>query len=347
MRDIIDRLLAGAGIDGRVDSAETLIGRNANLAVTLDTGAMYFAKQFRPGGAQRFERIVDFESRAAAEVVRPELIAHSREDQVLVYRHLGGAEGAGVRLRERRLPVEAIADIGSRLGHMHRVAVDGLSDERHAQPPLDMFGAIPIGRFLGMSAGELEMIRILQNDGALARAAHEIREQEAAHDYVARCIHADLRLDQVMLVGERVYLTDFEDVRAGDPARDLGSFIGDLLFSAFVTIPQRISSEEVSATASHDDIMRCGGEALDEIMPSVHAFVRGYAEVAGDLDEATSTRTVRFAGWHMFDRMFASSEASFRVDGVIRAAAGIGRNLLLEPTDFLDIIEPRKELTQA
>lgn len=347
MKESVLRLLESIRTAPRIDEATALVGRNSNLSVRLVTGERFFAKRFRPGAADQYDRVLDFEDRAPESVTRPTLLAHDRDEQLLLYAHLGEAESAGERLRRGRLTREDARESGANLARMHGIDATGMSDAPLAQPPMRFFEPIPLPSFLGMTAGELEMVSILQGDAQVRAAAQRIRDREEEGGYRLACIHGDLRLDQIMFAGGASHLTDFEDARAGDPARDIGSLVGDLLFAAFLTIPARIAAEDLHAHASHDEIMRGGADALDEVLPSVHALVDGYRDAGGSIDAATGERAVCFAGWHMFDRMFATSEASFTVDGVIKAAAGIGRNLLVSPAEYAGILEPQHQEVAA
>jgi aminoglycoside phosphotransferase (APT) family kinase protein len=103
--------------------------------------------------------------------------------------------------------------------------------------------------------------------------------------------------DQFLLADDRLHITDFEEARIGDPARDIGAFAGEWLFLAATGIPAE---------------------------PAV---------VAGD--DQLAVRAAAYARWHMLDRMIAASENVARLSPVNKAAAGIGRTLLLSPADFI------------
>ena len=58
------------------------------------------------------------------------------------------------------------------------------------------------------------------------------------------------------------------------------------------------------------------------------------ARPAARADETLVRRAAQFAGWHMLDRMLASAATAHRLAPTTKAAAGIGRTLLLNPGDF-------------
>ena len=210
-------------------------------------------------------------------------------------------------------------------------------------PIADFFDGIPMSAALNMSAADLELWHLLQPDTVLAEAARMIRRFDAEGDYPSAYIHADLRLDQYIVAGDSVMLSDFEEVRLGDPARDLGSLVGDVVFQALITIPRRLGGESLKVETNHEAILTAGSEALDDVLPDVKQAVEGYRSIAGSLDQALVERAVCYAGWHMFDRMLASAEGTHRVDGILKAIAGIGRNLITAPGTFSGMFFPHME----
>lgn len=337
MRDLVDEVTDRLGLGRMVGDTQRYLGRNANVSGTTASGRRVFVKRVREESHDRFARALEFERRAGESPARPTLLGHDATHGILVYEFVPDATGMGAIARQGDMTGALARAIGEQVGYLHGVDATSVATAAHHLPSLRYFGELPLEVFLGMTAGELELVRLLQSDIELADAVRAIKAAEDAGAYDLAYIHADLRLDQLLWADGRVLLGDFEDARAGDPARDLGSMIGDLLYLALLTIPRR-AAEASGPNAGHDAIMAAGADAVDEVVPMIHAFVEGYEHTRGPLAVPVVTRSLRFAGWHMFDRLFATAESTFRLDGAAKAAAGIGRGLIVAPERFSELV---------
>ena len=158
-------------------------------------------------------------------------------------------------------------------------------------------------------------------------------------------IHGDLRFDQFLFDDdEDLWLIDWEEFRLGHPGRDLGGLIGEWLHIAFSSllgetavshnvehVPQPVYDEELT----HEEIVARGQEALNRVMPNISALWNSYLGQNTTIQntQELATITAAFAGWHLYDRLLAASELAPRVSALSWAAAGIGRNILLNPAE--------------
>ncbi|WP_460338348.1 hypothetical protein [Actinoallomurus acanthiterrae] len=208
--------------------------------------------------------------------------------------------------------------------------------------------ALPGAVFTASSAAALEVWRLLQGDAELVAALTRMREREAAAPRTAA--HCDLRLDQFLLAGSELYLTDWEELRFADPARDVGAFAGEWLYRAITAIPESARSDGASdSPLTHQQILSAGAREIERRRPLVAAFWTGYraergadgadpaehgavdANLAerGAIDADLAERAAAFAGWHLLDRVLSLAEHTPRIRAVDRAAFGIGRRVLL------------------
>lgn len=347
MRELIDDVVVRLGLGPVEGETQRYAGRNANVSATTRSGRRIFVKRVYGANSVRFARALDFERRAGPAPARPVLLGHDEQHQILVYDFIADATSLGAVAQREELTVELARAVGEQVAALHGTDVTTVGTAPHLLPSMRYFGEIPLNVFLGMTAGELELVRLLQADPELAAAVLAIITTESAGAYEPAYIHADLRLDQILLADGELLLGDFEDARAGDPARDLGSLIGDLLYLALLTIPRRAADLAPGTSAGHTEIMAAGSAALDEVAPVIHAFVEGYASGRGPLTTELEERSLRFAGWHMFDRLFATAESAFRLDGAAKAAAGIGRSLLIAPGEFVELVRTVREEVAA
>jgi aminoglycoside phosphotransferase (APT) family kinase protein len=209
----------------------------------------------------------------------------------------------------------------------------------HPLPPLGLLAALPVQRYAEASFAELEMWRLLHADTPLIEALHVLRAADREGTDAARCpVHGDLRTDQFLRCGNRLFLTDFEEARLGDPARDLGAFTGEWLYQAANRIPGNLAeASPVGHTVTHEEIVATGAVEIERCVPLVRAFYRSYTAQAPApvrADQGLAARAAAYAGWHMLDRMLAAAESSARLSPINKAAAGIGRTVLLSPGEF-------------
>lgn len=347
MRDLIDAVAVRLGLGPVEGATQRYAGRNANVSATTRSGRRIFVKRVYGANSTRFARALDFERHAGPSPARPALLGHDEEHQILVYDFIPDATSLGAVAQREELTVDLACSVGEEVADLHSTDIGAVETAPHLLPSMRYFGEIPLDVFLGMTAGELELVRLLQADPELAAAVLAIITSEDEGAYDRAYIHADLRLDQILVADGTLLLGDFEDARAGDPARDLGSLIGDLLYLALLTIPRRAADLATGGSAGHAEIMTAGSAALDDVTPVIHAFVDGYTSRRGPLGEDLEARALRFAGWHMFDRLFATAESAFRLDGAAKAAAGIGRSLLIHPEVFVDLVRAKHPVVAA
>ena len=183
------------------------------------------------------------------------------------------------------------------------------------------------------SPAALALTRIVQADDQLCAELDALLAPDTE-----RClIHGDVRWQNCLAVGDdgsrrwtRLQLIDWELSGAGEPAFDLGSFLGEYLGAWRRSIP--ISDPTGSGDA---------GRPLRRMRPAVRRFWEGYVAQAGispAAAEARLRRSVRFAGL----RLIASAlEEAQSVDelrpGALHLLA-LGRQVLRRPRDAAGLL---------
>ncbi|MGV9248678.1 class V lanthionine synthetase subunit LxmK [Streptomyces sp. NPDC003710] len=326
----VTRLLQSLGI-GTLDDAGVVshIGRNDNWAGTTTSGTPVFIK--RLGGQRRDIRrrlaaIRAFEELRAAAAERapssPRCLGWSEEDAIVVFELLPDSR-SGAELAD----ADAFDDkhayrVGEMLGGLH--SLDGpslvaLEEAPPPLPPLPYFDALPLEGYQAASFAEVELWRLLQQDERLAEAVRRLRADENRAPICP--IHGDFRLDQVLLAHGTLHLLDWEEMRRGDPARDIGAYTGEWLHRAIRTL---------SGTDDADVVTR-GVRELTRLRPMVEHFREGYQAIGHDLDRSLVLRSVGFAGWHVIDRVMAAAAQRPTLSPLERAALGIARTVLITP----------------
>lgn len=338
---LLDRLGLGALV---VDGIEAHLGRNDNWAGTTDRGVAVFVKRLGgvgPDADRRLERMVALERLAdevGADVPRPRCLGWDPEHRIVAFERpegaSSGAELAGEDAFDDRLGAEA----GTIVRAVHGIVPPtgfAIEEGPSPLPPLGSIRALPLPLFVGASAAEIEAWSILQQDPEIAQALTELRARERETAQVP--IHADLRLDQFLLADGHLQLTDWEEFRLGDPARDVGAFAGEWLHRAVLGIAAPPDPGALELEVSTEAIVARGVAELERLRTRTAAFWAAYLQ-GGPVDHALAERATAFAGWHLLDRVLASAGQRPKLSAVERAAAGIGRTALLAPEQFVDTL---------
>ncbi|MDQ7809134.1 class V lanthionine synthetase subunit LxmK [Amycolatopsis sp. A133] len=327
-QQLVDSLLVTLGL-GALGSVRAYGGRHRNWAGATVSGTEVFVKRIAPGtpsGARTIGRLIALESSDWAPVPRPRCLGWNAETGVLAYELVAPARD-GRRLADDGDFDEATAGrLGRLVARLHNATCPPWLDSSIPRlPPLDELDALPLEVYRNACAAELELWRLLQRDEALTAAIRSLCSPPGA---ALTPVHGDLRLDQFVISGSDVRLTDWDELRRGDPARDIGAFVGEWLFRSTLGIA------DAGGTAGHEEIVARGATRFEEVRPLVTAFWLAYLEDRREPDADLVRRSAAFAGWHQFDRLLAGAEEQSRLLPVERAAAGIGRTVLLAPRRF-------------
>lgn len=356
-----EALLGGGAVDQLlgdqdrcpVDVREVVMldGRNLNFRARLTDGSGIFVKQFvtpADGDARHvdanFGRALGFERfrrdhPGLQELGAPQLIAADESERIMIFEPLDDVRSMATLADENALTPMILRRSGQALGRLHGAPPDGVVVEAHRFPPLAALRAIPLATWMTCSAGELEAWRLMQQDEGLGQALARLRDSEDRAEHTP--IHGDLRLDQVLVSTDAVHLTDFEDFRKGDPARDIGALLGELVYRAVLSIVKDwTGSFTMDVAFTHEEIVDRGAAELDDRLPLIAAFWDGYREVR-QVDDDLLERSTAWLGWHMFDRLLAGSADRNKLLSVHRAAAGIGRAVVVSPQRYVDTLGMR------
>ncbi|MYY04291.1 class V lanthionine synthetase subunit LxmK [Streptomyces sp. ATexAB-D23] len=334
----VNTLLSELGLGTlREEQAGAYAGRNDNWFGPTTTGAAVFVKRMNgPDVSRRLDRMAAFD-RALALARQcttlswdtPQLLGLRPASGLAVFALLDGAESLSDLAPEGELPVELCRRTGRALAEVHMLpwpdAPAGPADAPVA-PVMRFLDFLSEKTWQTSSAAELELWSLLQHDAALAGGLRAL-----PHGGTSGLVpsHGDLRLDQFLLHGDRLHLTDWEEFRPAEPELDLGGLVGELVHRAVRCLTDTLDDGLADdPRAAHAAIMSRGRLALARIRPGVGALMEAYRAVRGPVDPA---RIAARAGWHLFDRILAGARHSNRLHPLDRAQAGIGRALILAP----------------
>ena len=341
----VDQLLQALGL-GTLDE-ETVTsykGRNDNWAGTTTHGHQVFVKRIvgEPGDVQkRIHHLAAFaqliETHPVKHFATPGLLGYDLNHRLVVHEHLADTASGRELAVEDGFTEDLAARCGRALAELHAVPAAARQADMGTSPfpPRNELEALPGSVYAGLPAAAVEAWALLHSDGEVAQAIGALADEATRYRVP---VHGDLRLDQIVTDPEgQLYLIDWEEFRLGDPARDIGSFAGEWLFQAVNNIPATISRQhanEVDYQATDQEVIAGGNAELDRLRPLIAAFWTAYAQAEPAADRGLAVRAVRWAGWHMFDRMLAVADQAGRLPAVSRAAAGIGRSALMTPEKF-------------
>jgi hypothetical protein len=257
---------------------------------------------------------------------------------VLVSELIDNAASGAELAADGRFGPDLAARAGGIIGSLHRLPAGDIwpggqpGNDRPALPSEAMLRGLSWSAFCACSAGELQALRLMQDDEILAGMVGGLLGREACAPRVPA--HCDLRLDQFLLASGHLYVTDWEEFRFADAARDVGSFAGEWLFRTVTGWAYPVAPDPAAGSRlSHQEIVRKCALGLEEARPAISAFWSGYCAARPRHDHGLAARAAAFAGWHLFDRLLATARQSVRLNAVHRAAAGIGRAIMRAPSE--------------
>ncbi|MET9846092.1 class V lanthionine synthetase subunit LxmK [Streptomyces ossamyceticus] len=351
----VNALLERLGLGSLDASAVTAFGgRNDNWAGPTTTGEQVFVKTVTPlpdGGCPELERALSFEESAArwlpsgSPLRSPELLGADPSAGVTVHRLVPGARSGAELALDGDFDDALCRAAGRAVGTLHTLpAGAGLDTGEAPLPPLAWLRALPWSAVQERSMAQIAAWQLVQDDSEVVDALARLREGEANVPHAPT--HCDLRFDQFIGADEGrgpLYLCDWEEFRLADPARDVGAFAGEWLFHATYSVFAPTGDAGDAGDAgddrrgggagfglAHEEIIGRGSASLRRHLPRVHAFWQGYLECRTP-DPGLPERAAAYAGWHMYDRLIATAESHATLNPVARAAAGIGRTVLLNP----------------
>lgn len=345
---VVDALLVRLGLGSFIrGSVVASIGRNDGWSGLTASGRKVFVKRLVGSDEDvvaRMARLLAFErfceAHAMVELRVPAFLGADEESRVVVFEYVADAKSGAELMVEETFDEKMAEATGKAIGELHGTQlVDSVRLDRSlpGMPPVDLLHGIPFRMFDSLSFAAIQAWRIVQGDAELVRAIENLSAKEQEAPKVPS--HCDLRLDQLMVVDAGVTITDWEEFRLADPARDVGAFAGEWLYRSILDIvTSRGDTTFADAELTHEDVLRRGVEKMERLMPRVRSFWQGYRQKRPQVDQGFAERATAFAGWHMIDRMMAGAPRSARLSGIERAAAGIGRAALVTPQKFITTV---------
>ena len=311
-----------------VTTPTPLKGRNLNLLVQDSSCQLYFIKRLRDGegSARRVSTLEDAQERLSRiPLPTPGLIGIDPAQRLAVYEYSVG-EPFPLVLKSGRDSDLLWADFGSALGKLHSGGTEGLPAMPSDAPRTgtDVLKEFSFEAFWSLSAAEVELWRILQ------KAAADGKVDLDPHEFPAEpvLVHFDLRLDQTLCVDDHVMLLDWEEMRSGDRARDLGMLFGDILSETVYGVLDNLDESDHAPDEAVGALMISAGRRarraiglvvdgyMSEFTSSCRVSELGHLNLLG-------RRVAHYMFRHLLERVGSRSAISTQLTGIDRGIVAI------------------------
>lgn len=339
--DVADYLLARGLIHPRavVEGGLTVDDRshlNRVFLVAAD-GERHLVVKAGAGVAREAAVIERLRPVAALTHALPRVLAHDRTGQVLVLEADPGARDLLRHHARGRFSRSLAAEAGRSLARLHALppaALDGVAPLPPAAPP----HRPDLATLRSLSGAAIELTAIVQRSGELCA---ELDELLGSVPPAVAVVHGDVRWGNCVALrrGSRGWdglrLVDWELCGTGDPAVDVGAFIGEYLRAWVGSMP----------VADPRDPGALRGSALiplARLRPAVQAFWTAYTGHRSGAPEApgeTLRRSLRFAGARLLVTALEAAQAASELRPGVLALLPLSRNVLSDPDHAADLLE--------
>ncbi|MFQ3844748.1 phosphotransferase [Staphylococcus pseudoxylosus] len=261
----------------------------------------------------------------------PKLIRTNVSDLSLLYEWIDGGTSLEDYLQNNSPELEKLLiKVAQILAELHtsdnKECV--LDDERELANRERVLIALDKYEYASCTGAELELYNLLQQDKQLIET---ILEREKSTDQ-SLC-HGDVRLDQFIYDGKDLWIIDFEELRMGDPSKDLSGVIGSLYFSCLLKTFSKTTQETSNEREVEQQFIDRGATHIDEITSLISTFINTYKQNK----EINTTQLSINIGWFIIERIMSRAKFTFRLSATDKAILGIGREIIVYPHNLKDI----------
>jgi aminoglycoside phosphotransferase (APT) family kinase protein len=331
------RLISSASLVGGQVVVEDTSSRNSNRRVSRQRGAHYLLKQStgisQDATVKREAQV--YQSLAQIPHFAPHLVrffCYDSEEDVLILEYLRDMNDLARHFAEGgRITASVSHAIGSVLGLLHRIDAGQLGADvaLPSDAPWILGLHRPPLRFLrDVSAGNLELIRVVQSTPTLCEKLDEMR---AAWRPIA-LIHMDVRWSNWLVAHQRaskgasgIKLLDWETACIGDPRWDVGCALSDTLMWWALQAPE--TGGEVSRR-------RVSGDATQAMHGAIRVFWRRYCETARvEITERAPFlhRSLQYAGARLIQSAYERLQQAHNLDRFGVSLLQLSANILQFP----------------
>ncbi|MGT2947731.1 phosphotransferase [Streptococcus devriesei] len=316
-----------------------LLGRNINKEITVD-GVKVIQKQLvgeEKDKKRRLSHLLNWERQEHQGVNSPRMVSVDEIKQIASYQFIDNNKTL-LRLFEDGIKQSTVDDLipifeetAKSLALIHNSKINEEFLLNNPQKLLRPLIALNPKEYTESSGAELELFALLQQDSQLIEALGSYQTDQKYQ----KMIHGDVRLDQFLYDGDKVWVIDFEEYTCGDALADISGIIGAVLFEVYLEV--FYSSWDGSRQGETDidinnQLHNKETKLLELISPLVISFITRYQKISHEeIDGALLSSNI---GCFFIERIISRSKFSFKLSAVDRALAGIGREFIVSPENF-------------
>ncbi|SFK92281.1 class V lanthionine synthetase subunit LxmK [Amycolatopsis sacchari] len=351
------RTYDGSGVDSLLDrlglggfdwtTAEATSGRNDNWLGRTAGGRRIFVKTIVGSAVEvahcvrRTAAFYRIHTGAPPSALRTTtLLGQDEQAAIQVFDCLDGARDGRELARDGAFDQELGAQAGAAVGALHAVRPARLAELEESLPPLPRqysLSALSAEVFYEASAAQLEAWRLLQPDPGVTRALTALERESEEAPRVP--VHGDVCLDQFLIADGTLHLIDWEAFGLGDPARDVGDFLGEWLHHVVLGfLGDRAGNGSGRAVPVPTIALTPNWRPWRAARPTVEAFWDAYRTAQPVLSAGLAPRAVRYACRHLLLRMLTDAQFRPRLDGSGHTLFRLAKTILAAPERFTTIL---------
>ncbi|AUS13059.1 phosphotransferase [Bacillus subtilis] len=220
------------------------------------------------------------------------------------------------------------------LAKIHSLPDEKNGSEIHKQNWYRPVFALEIEEYANCTGAELELFSLLQHDNELLSALFNHYNDK---ENIMGMSHGDIRLDQFLYDGEKVWIIDFEEFHYGDILRDLAGLIGSIFFEVLLKTFSSSIQDSSEPKEIDKDFVERGTTYLDNYESIMHSAFKAYQDTVSY--KVDKKRLVTNIGWFVIERIMSRAKFSFRLSAMDKAILGVGRQAILYPEYMQDLFD--------
>lgn len=263
----------------------------------------------------------------------PKLIDHDEDSLSLKYQWIENATSLEEELEQPSPNFKhKIAKAADMLATLHLSDINDVDIDSEDQLPQreSLLYALNKYEYAGCTGAELELFSLLQQDSELVETI-----MQQSHDNDVCICHGDIRLDQFIFTDEDIWIIDFEELRKGDPSRDLAGLIGSIYFDCLLKTFTETTQETSDAKEIEDQFMERGLNYIEQMRPLIQLAYQTYVSKK----MINNIHLARNIGWFLVERIMSRAKFSFRLTAIDKAILGIGREVIVFPENLIELFE--------
>ncbi|NJH97159.1 phosphotransferase [Staphylococcus agnetis] len=263
----------------------------------------------------------------------PKLFTYDSEMRILDYEMIENATSLEDDLYESNPRFnENVIKAVEMLATLHTAKINNTNIAKESELPRRerLLLALDKYEYASCTGAEIELFSLLHQDKKLVESAIE---SSTTVDY---CLcHGDIRLDQFIYKKNEMWMIDFEELRIGNPMRDLAGVVGSIYFDCLINTFSKTTQDTSNEKEIENQFLERGERYILKAKPTIKNIINRYSEYI----EINFSNLSKNIGWFLIERVMSRAKFSFRLLDTDKAILGIGREIIVSPEKLLDLFE--------